>query len=170
MSRRKSSDEVAAEYVAMIVFAIATVGLVMIGAMIAGVFQGVTRVYAEHGKSGQPAAIRLRRAWQLLLAAWGVACLLAVAHAAALGALLGVGATVIYVMVVLVMGKWLDQAGRQPLAGAGELDTYLAPFADRLETPPPSLSAASPAGTPHLRVIRTPPRSNGAATPDRNGR
>ncbi len=164
---RKSNDEIFAEYATQAVVIAATLGLVVVGAMVARVVQEITRVYAEHGQRGQPKATQLKRAWQSLLGAWGLASLLALTNYAALGALLGGASPLVFVLYILIMGKLLGPGG-QPLEGAGELDTYLEPFAQVSETTP--AAAARPAGTTHLRLIHTKPRGNGSSSPDRSGR
>jgi len=165
--RRQSSDEVFADYATRAIVVVATLGLVAVGAMVAGVFQEIARVYAEHGQHGQPKARQLKRAWQSLLGAWGVACLLALINYPELGALLGGVSTLVFVMYILVMGRALGFKGALP-EGTDELDTYLEPFAELPETTP--ALAARPAGTTHLRVIHTKPRGNGASGPDCGGR
>jgi len=165
--RRKTDDEIFAEYATQAIVIVATLGLVVVGSIVVGVFQEIGRVYAEHGQKGQPKAAQLRRASKSLLGAWGAACLLAVINYPALGALLGGTSTLAFMMYVLVMGKLLGPGG-QPIEGADELDTYLEPFAELTDKTP--AAAPRPVGATHLRVIHTKPRGNGSSSPGRSGR
>jgi len=65
--RRKTDDEVFAEYATQAIVIVATLGLVIVGSIVVRVFQEIARVFAEHGHKGQPKAAQLRRASMSLL-------------------------------------------------------------------------------------------------------
>ena len=113
-SSRRTADDEFAELATQAVVAVAMVGLVILGAIFVGAFREIARVYAQHGQRGQPKALQLKRAWQIVLAAWGVACVLALAGAAEIGALVGGIATIVFVIYVLTVGNALGEVAAPP--------------------------------------------------------
>lgn len=179
MSRRhRMTEEDAAELATEVTATVAMAGFLVVGMLLVSVFTQTARIWGEHAAPGQPAQPILRRGLKVFLAAWGVACLMALLGfvpvegfvlLAPLGALVGVVATLAFVFFIQLVGARYDQVVVPPRSG--ELETYLAPFAEA-EPDGEVVTPTGFAGTVPLRLIRTgaPGSGNGKAQLEPKGR
>lgn len=155
---RRSADEAFAEGATTLVVGVALAAFVAVGAVFVGILSELTRIWGQHAAPGQPSRPVLLRGMKLFLGSWALACLLALTRLAPVAALLGFVSTGVFVVFILIVGARADHLIVPPKAG--ELDTYLAPFAAGSteeaagsSAPPPSSPRSSTVPVVPLRVL-----------------